>query len=327
MRLRWWPIPLFEVSGDLDAVAPNGPWRAHGEFRWQLVHREYREASPGVTPRPEHFELTCFAVRNLRGWSQPFSSLEEAKAEAERLEELARNRRQVLGHPYSRDVVLWPERWEIVATSQEFTDQWVCPSCGTDLPAYLIETNRNGNRCWICSSCSMPFDLRESPERHRLTSIELARLEAKELESEFGIGVTALEDRQFFIEEDIDVSAVHSLRHVWLPPAAATRTVLCCEKDEDGQLRWLIFVNEQEKLAILVEADGGEASYLGYFVDFVEPIERLRLISRWDYESGWVDQLPDPQVFWLEDGVLRDDPDNDTRQIEELLFPDQKKGA
>ncbi len=326
MRLQWRPIPILDESADINGLTPDGAWQAHRQFRWQLVHWIARDARPGTPDRSERFELTCFALRNLGGWNACFPGSAEAHADANRIEVLAAARRRVLSSPGSSEVVLWPEGWEIITTSREITDRWACPACDSTLPAYKVETAESKDQFWVCSSCSMPFDWRDSPERFRLTELELDRLEAKDLETEWGVGVAALEERQFFIEDDLAVSAVHALRHVWLPSAASTRTVLCCEKDEDGQLRWLIFINNQEKLAILVEADEGEASYLGYFVDFVEPIERLRLISRWDYESGWVDQLPDPQVFWLEDGVLRDDPDIDTKQIKALLFPDQESG-
>lgn len=324
--MRWWPIANLEVFVVSDGLVPDAAWRAQGEFRWQLVHWVGRNVRPEPPQHPGRFELTCFALGNLGGWNACYSSLPEAHREVNRVEQLAATRRRILGGPGSADVVLWPETWEIITTSMEITDHWVCPACETTLPAYKIETAKGREEFWICPSCSMPLDWRDSPERLRLSEVDLTRLEAMDLEMELGLGVTALEDRQFFIEDDLEASAVHALRLAWLPPAPATRTILCCELEDDGHPRWLIFVVNQEQLAILVEASESDGSYLGYYVEFGDPLERLRLIGRWDCRVGWVDQLPDPQVFWLEDGTIRKDPGADTDRIKSLLFPEQEQG-
>lgn len=318
-EIQWRRIEKSEIHGDPENVLPDGAWRGSGEFEWQILRRRVRTQEGGPS---EHFELTCFEIRNLGGHVQSFLKLAEARAAVERVEQRARSRRLSLGSSASRAVVLWPEDWEIVGSSKQFSEPWVCPECGTTLPAYEVDVGPEHSLLWICSACSMPLDWHESPDKFRLSVTDLDRLEAKDLEREWDVGVTAVGTAHFYIDTPVELPAVHTLRHVWLPPYLTTRTVFCCEEDRGGAFRWIVFVNDRERLAILVEAKGNGRAYLGYFVAFTGLGGILDLIERWDDRQGWVDQLPDPQCFWFEDGIVRDDPGIDVEAIENLLQPE-----
>lgn len=315
-EIQWQTIEVSEIHGDSRGVLPGGAWRGSGEFEWQIVRRRATSENGGIT---ERFELTCFELRNLGGHQIRCESLADARAQAERSERLARSRRLTLGNPDSRAVVLWPEDWEIVGSSGQFSEPWSCPECGTALPAYEVDIGSGVTNLWICSACSMPLEWHKSPEKFRLSVTDLDRLEAKDLEGEWGVGVTAVGDAHFYIDTPVELPAVHTLRHVWLPTYLTTRTVLCCEEDRKRDFRWVVFVNDQNRLAIMVEAAAQGRAYMGYFVEFAGLGAMLDLIEEWDPGRGWVEQLPDAQCFWFEDGMVRDDPGIDLEAIAALL--------
>lgn len=318
-EIGWRRIEVAEVRGNRWGIVPRGAWQGVGEFEWQIIHRERKPATSAGAEVPRRFELTCAELASLGGWFKAFGSQEEARAEAEQFESRARSRRQFLGTPGTRSVVLWPERWAILRSSQEITTEWQCPRCFSSLPAYQVEIAGDKSRQWLCSSCSMPLEWRESPERFHLSGIELDRLEAQDLQREWGVSSTVVGDRHFFIDDLVEASAVHSLRHVWLPSYLTSRTVLCCEEGSDGKARWVAFVTDQERLAILIEASESQETHLGYYVDFKSLAGMLDLKNVWDPESGWVDQLPNRQVFWFEQGEVRPDPEVDVVAISRLL--------
>lgn len=318
-EIGWRRVEAAEARGNRREIGAHGAWKGIGEFEWQIVHRELKPASSAGPKVPRKFELTCAELANLGGWFKAFDSLEEAKADASRYEIRARSRRQFLGTPETRGVVLWPERWTILSSSIEITDEWKCPCCSSRLPAYEVEVASDKPRQWLCSSCSMPIEWRESPERFRLSGNELDRLEAEDLQREWGVSSTVVGNRHFFIDDLVEASAVHSLRHVWLPSYLTSRTVLCCEEGSDGGARWVAFVTDQERLAILIEASESQETHLGYYVDFKSLAGMLDLKDVWDPESGWVEQLPNRQVFWFEQGEVRPDPEIDVVAIRRLL--------
>lgn len=319
-EIGWRRVGLTEVKGNRWGIVPNGAWQGIGEFEWQIVHRQYRAASADASEVPERFELTCDELGNLGGWFASFDSLNEARAETDRIESLAKRRRLFLGTPGTRGVVLWPESWEILGTSVEIAAEWMCPHCHSNLPAYKVEIATDKSRSWLCSACSMPLEWRQSPDKFRLSGIDLDRLEVTDLEREWGLSATVVDDRHFLIDEPVEGSAVHVLRHVWLPPYLTTRTVLSSEEDSDGAERWVCFVSDRERLAILIEASERREAHLGYYVNFGSLGRMLDLIEAWDTEKGWVDQLPDPQLFWFEQGKVRADPGIDLDEIAGLLM-------
>lgn len=243
------------------------------------------------------FELTCFELENLGGWVSGFGSFGEARAEAERIERRAKSRSRFLGHPDSRGVILWPDDWEILGTSEEFAEPWSCPKCGSDRPAYKVEMASDRSRVWICSKCSMPLEWRDSPDRLHLSNIDLDRLEARDLEREWGLEVSVSTERIFHLNDPVPLPAVHALTHIWLPPYLTSRLVSCHEKDEFGYGYGIYFASDKERLVILIETDVRQDGWLGYFVDFGSLNEMMKLKRRWDYNRPWLEQLPDPRTF------------------------------
>lgn len=324
-EISWRQIGIDDIYGNPWGIVQKGAWRGSGEFEWQLLHRALRPSFNGLSERPPYFELVCFELGNLGGFQQNFSTIDEAVAEVNRIDAQAKARRKFLGDAGTRAVVLWPDSWEIIDSSESFGQSWTCPYCEAVVPAYKVEVASNQRKFWICSMCSMPFEWRESPDRLHLSAVELDRLEAKDLEREWGLGTIVVDDRHFFIEDPVRVPAVHSLRHVWLPPYLTTRTVLCCEESPEGDNRWLTFVNDRERLIILVEASESRRTHLGYFVDFGTLGGVLDLIESWDCEEGWVDQLPSPQEFWFEDGAVRAGAGIDLDTIGDVLAPQEAR--
>lgn len=316
----WWRIGEYEIRGSAERVVGDGSWRGAGALDWQLVHRRPSPPRLGGSYEPAHFELSCFAIEAIGGFQERFPTLSDAFARAEELDSRARSRSEYLGASGSQCVVLWPDDWVIVGSSEEIGCQWSCPVCGTDRPAYKVEIDESKLPGWMCSSCSMPLEWRESPDRFRLTEIELDRLVAKDLEWEWDLGVTAVEEGQFYVDSAVALPAVQSLRHVWLPTYLTKRAVLCCEEDSDGDFRWVIFINDGTRVAILLEASEQQHSYIGYFVEFGSLGRMLDTIETWDSNSSWANQLPDPRVFWLRDNQVSAASGADEDSIRQVLF-------
>lgn len=326
-EIGWRRIEIDEVKGSRRGIVPDGAWEGIGEFEWQIVLRESTGVGLGSPEVSRRFELTCDELASLGGWFFAFGSFDEAITEAERFEDRARSRRIWLGTAGTRGVVLWPESWEILGSSNEITDGWRCPYCGSQLPAYKVEMACDRSQGWFCSKCSMPLEWRESPERFRVSGIELDRLEAVDMERDWGLTSTVVDDRHFLIDDPIEGSAVQELRHVWLPPYLTTRTVLCFEEGSDGVARCVCFVNDQQRVAILIEASENRKGYLGYYIDFGSLTGMLDLIEAWETGKGWLDQLPDPQVFWFEQGKVRPDHGIDMASISRLFGPTESWGS
>ena len=320
-EIIWWRVDRSEVRGQADWVVGDGAWRGRGALAWQLVHQRGRPGRNGSADRPARFELSCPEIEAIGGFWESFPTLSEAFARAEGLDRRARSRSRFLGDSRSRRVVLWPDDWIITGSSEEIDCRWNCPFCDSESPAYKVVMGEGESPRWMCSSCSMPLEWRESPDRFRLSGIELDRLDALDLEREWDVGVTAVEEGQFYIHSPVAQSAVHSLRRVWLPSYLTTRTVLCCEEADDGDFRWVIFVNDETRLVILLEASEKQQSYLGHFVEFGSLGSMLDTIERWDIERGWVDQLPDRRDFWLRDNKVFSNTESETELIEQVLFP------
>lgn len=245
----------------------------------------------------------------------------QAREEAERWERAAASRQVRLG-PGSAGVVLWPAEWEIVESSMEFAEQWRCDECGTDLPAYKIGPWNGGDSFWICSACSMIFERRDSPDKFRLSGMELDRMDADELEKRWGYELEVVDDRFFRVVKEVREPAPMTLRRLWLENAFIDRTLEFVERRASGGgTRKFVFLIKQTELVTLVSnpASVNPSRLSGYYIDFVSLGGILDVIEAWSDEEDWFNQLPAPRPFAVEAGAVSAESNSVEDRVEELL--------